>query len=107
MPLAVAKKIEDQVPINVEGSEAARSYLRLQASKPLEQRVAEIEVWQLGANEALSSVHEIHELASWIKTMIKRWAPVIATAAVSSGLFGGKFAAFLAAFLKAAGFPVS
>lgn len=59
----------------------------------LERRVSEIEAMR----EDLQTLKTVMEHAT---RMFKFWAPIVATAAVTSGLVGGKAGAFLASIVQ-------
>jgi hypothetical protein len=48
---------------------------------------------------AVKDIHEISVTSKKVLGLIKVWAPIIATAAVTSGLVNGKVGAFLAALI--------
>lgn len=62
-----------------------------------EERISKVE-------EALTGIGEISETLVSIKRYVKTWGPVIATAAISSGIFSGRFGQFVAALLKGLGY---
>lgn len=94
-------------PLNEDESElsqAAVRFLHGQQLKPVEDRLSDIELWQIGANEYLAGIAELRDLLIWFRGNIKRWTPIIGAAIVGSGVLGPHVGEFVMRLLKAAGY---